>query len=179
MSPPTPRLHTQTLHPGDVACVDRGERMETLLGSCVAILLTDPRRTVGAMCHIVHAGPPKASPTRETAHGDAALAEMGRLLRLRGIDPHQCQAWVYGGGNMFPGQGNATADQGHVGATNFEWALAALHGAGIRVLGVSLGGYAYRKLRWTVGPDMPEVELVSMARPPSPTARAPLEGSAA
>jgi chemotaxis protein CheD len=45
-----------TLHPGDVACGERGDRLETLLGSCVAIILTDPRRTIGAMCHIVHAG---------------------------------------------------------------------------------------------------------------------------
>lgn len=169
------RLRTRVLHPGDVACADRGERLETLLGSCVAILLTDPRRTVGAMCHVVHAGEPSGAPTRETAFGNAALAEMGRLLRQRGIDARQCQAWVYGGGNMFPGQTDSSADQGHIGAANFEWALTALHEAGIRVLGVSLGGYAYRKLRWTIGPDMPEVELVPMARPPRPQVPAPVE----
>ena len=44
-----------TLHPGDLAFATRGERLDTLLGSCVAIVLTDPRRTVGVMCHIVHA----------------------------------------------------------------------------------------------------------------------------
>lgn len=164
---------TVTLHPGDVACVDRGDRLETLLGSCVAILLTDPRRTVGAMCHVVHAGAPNGAPTRETAYGDVALATMGRYLRERGIDPRQCLAWVYGGGNMFPGQiGDSTA-QGNVGAANFEWALGALHSAGIRVLGVALGGHAYRKLRWTVGPDAPEVETVLMARPPLPQVSTP------
>lgn len=55
-----------TLHPGDVVCAERGDRLETLLGSCVAIVLTDPRRTIGAMCHIVHcsralAGAPETS----------------------------------------------------------------------------------------------------------------------
>ena len=45
LEPPGP-LHT--LHPGDVVCAERGDRMETLLGSCVAVVLTDPRRTVGA-----------------------------------------------------------------------------------------------------------------------------------
>lgn len=168
MRVPPLKLHRLTLHPGDVACVDQGECLETLLGSCVAILLTDPRRTVGAMCHVVHAGPPKGAPTRATAYGDAALAEMGRLLRHRGIDPQQCLAWVYGGGNMFPNRVGAAADEGNVGAANFEWALGALHEAGIRVLGVALGGHAYRKLRWTVGHDAPEVETVSMARPPRP-----------
>ena len=39
----------QILNPGDVAVGQRGDRLETLLGSCVAIVLTDPRRTIGAM----------------------------------------------------------------------------------------------------------------------------------
>lgn len=161
------------LHPGDVACVDSGDRLETLLGSCVAIVLTDPRRTVGAMCHVVHATAPSTSAGRDTAYGDGALAEMARQLRSRGIDPQQCQAWVYGGGNMFPGHVGDAAAQGNVGAANMAWALGALHRAGIHVLGASVGGQAYRKLRWTVGPDAPEVEAVQMAPPPGPKARTP------
>lgn len=158
---------TLTLHPGDVACVSRGDRLETLLGSCVAILLTDPRRTVGAMCHIVHAGTPTQTAARATAYGDAALARMALLLRERGIDPQQCLAWVYGGGNMFTAPGAAPPIM-DVGAANFEWALGALHRARIQVMGVALGGHAYRKLRWTVGPQAPEVETVDIACPPKP-----------
>jgi len=162
---------THTLHPGDVACVDRGDRLETLLGSCVAILLTDHRRTVGAMCHVVHAGQPSATGrSGDTAFGDAALVSMGRQLRERSIDPCQCLAWVYGGGNMFPEQVGDSARQGNVGAANFAWALGALERAGIRVLGVNLGGHAYRKLSWTVGPEEPEVETVQMPAPPAPPA---------
>ena len=167
------RLHAQrngtlVLHPGDVACADRGECLETVLGSCVAIVLTDPRRTIGAMCHVVHAGSPHGTAARETAFGEAAMAEMCRRLLERGIDAGQCLGWVFGGGNMFPARiGDAAAD-GNVGAANFEWALGALARAGIRVLGVSLGGHAYRKLRWTVGPDAPEVETISMVPPPLP-----------
>jgi chemotaxis protein CheD len=168
MSAPFLPLRRLTLHPGDVACVDRGERLETLLGACVAILLTDPHRTVGAMCHVMHAGAPQGLPTRETAYGDAALAEMTRLLRSRGVDPQHCLAWVYGGGQMSAARFGETSADGRVGAANFEWALGALHRTGIRVLGVALGGHAYRKLRWTVGLEAPEVETVAMARPPAP-----------
>ncbi len=157
-----------TLHPGDVACVDRGDRLETLLGSCVAIVLTDPRRTVGAMCHVVHAGAPTSAAARDTAYGEGALAAMGRQLRSRGIDPGQCQAWVYGGGNMFPGRVGDAATQGNVGAANMAWALGALERAGIQVLGAAVGGHAYRKLRWTVGTEPPEVEAVQMTQPPPP-----------
>lgn len=170
MKPHPMRQCARTLHRGDVACIDRGETLETLLGSCVAILLTDPLRTVGAMCHVVYAGSPKGAAIRETDYGDAALAAMTVLLRQRDIDPQQCLAWVYGGGTMLPGEIGATGHDGHAGAANFEWALGALHQVGIRVLGVSLGGHAYRKLRWTVGPDAPELEVVTMARPPQPEA---------
>ena len=41
---------THVLHPGDVVCVERGERVETLLGSCVAVVLTDARRSIAAVC---------------------------------------------------------------------------------------------------------------------------------
>lgn len=149
-----------TLHPGDVACVDRGERLGTLLGSCVSIVLTDPRRTVGAMCHVVHAGPPPRGTSDSTAHGEAALALMFSLLRARGIEPRLCHAWLYGGGNMFPGLVGPQSTHGNVGATNAAWAEAALAQHGIRVLGGDLGGNVYRRLRWTVGPDAPELAVM-------------------
>ena len=38
----------------------------------------------------------------------------------------------------------------------------------ILINSVALGGHAYRKLRWTVGLEAPEVETVAMARPPAP-----------
>lgn len=152
------RVHT--LHPGDVACVDRGERLETLLGSCVSIVLTDPRRTVGAMCHVVHAGPPLRGAPDSTAHGDAALASMFALLRARGIEPRLCHAWAYGGGNMFPGLVGPQSAHGNVGATNAAWAEAALAHHGIRVLGGDLGGNVYRRLRWTVGAGDPALAVM-------------------
>ena len=70
------------LHPGGVACGERGERFETLLGSCVAIVLTDPRRTVGAMCHIVHAMPAPAG-----RHDDATYENYFDHLARRSEPP--------------------------------------------------------------------------------------------
>lgn len=151
---------THTLHPGDVACVTRGERLVTLLGSCVAVVMTDPRRTVGAMCHIVHTNTNALQTTtqRDSAWGDVALDVMYGLLRERGITPQLCEAYVYGGGNMFPGQFGA----GHVGECNAHWTLQALAADGVRVLHQDLGGHSYRKLAWTVGPGQPEVTAVPM-----------------
>jgi chemotaxis protein CheD len=147
-----------TLHPGDVACAERGERLETLLGSCVAIVLTDPRRTVGVMCHVVHSTPAIGVASKNGAHADAALEGMYTLLLARGITPALCEAYVYGGGNMFPG----LFKQSHVGDRNARWAVDALDGRGIRILVQDVGGSAYRRLGWTVGPDMPQVTTVQV-----------------
>jgi chemotaxis protein CheD len=148
-------LHT--LHPGDVVCAERGERFETLLGSCVAIVLTDPRRTLGAMCHIVHASRAVAGVTETGAYAEVALDTMYALLRERGIDPRQCEAYVYGGGNMFP---QLVTQAEHVGERNSRWALEALAEDGVRVLFHDLGGDIYRRLSWTVGPNAPQVTAV-------------------
>lgn len=151
-----------TLHPGDVRCVDRGARMETLLGSCVAIVFTDPRRTVGAMCHVVHAKPPVGAARASTAHGDAALLQMSALLRARGIEPRLCQAWAVGGGNMFPHLVGSAPAAGNVGAANALWALDRLRALGVTLLGQDLGGNGYRRLGWTVGDDDPQITSVPM-----------------
>jgi chemotaxis protein CheD len=149
-------LHT--LHPGDLACGRRGDRFFTLLGSCVAVVLTDPRRTVGAMCHIVHS-PAHDGVQRDSAWGDVALDMLYAELRQRGIEPRLCEAYVYGGGNMFPG---LFPGGGHVGSSNAEFALETLARDGVRVLAQDLGGNTYRRLSWTVGPDAPHVTAVTV-----------------
>jgi chemotaxis protein CheD len=151
------RTRVVKLHPGDVAWGDQGDRLETLLGSCVAIILTDPRRTGGVMCHVVHSRPAGASSLGTGFHhGEAAWRAMGGLLRAHAIEPRLCEAYVYGGGNMFPG----VYPQANVGENNARWALDALDEAGITVLQHDLGGSAYRRLAWTVGPELPRVVAV-------------------
>jgi len=146
----------RTLHPGDVVCGDRGDRLQTLLGSCVAIILTDPRRTTGAMCHIVHSSD-QATQSASTAHAVNAMSAMFDQLRQRGIDPVRCEAYVYGGGNMFPDM-----DLLPVGEINADWALSTLAVQGIRVVDHDVGGARYRRLAWTVGSGSPQVEAVGI-----------------
>ncbi len=140
---------THVLHPGDVVCVERGERVETLLGSCVAVVLTDARRSIAAVCHLVHAGDGAT-----TAHGAAALHAMEGLLGARGFNAQHCEAYVYGGGNMFPA---LVTGAHHVGLSNVRWALAELADRGVPVLAQDVGGDGYRRFAWTVGPGAPEV----------------------
>ncbi len=149
-------LAARVLHPGDVACVGRGERLETLLGSCIAVVLADPARTVGAMCHVVHAADAPAARPHDTAYADAALACLQQLLVRRGITPRLCDAWVFGGGNMFPAQPVPRP----VGDRNARRVLDLLSAIGVRAVQVDVGGVAYRRLGWTVGPDAPHAVCV-------------------
>lgn len=144
------------LMPGDVALGQSGDQLKTLLGSCVSVILTDPRRTVGAMCHIVHVGKPNAANRRNTAYGTVAMDDMFAKLRAVGVNPAMCQAYVFGGGNMFPQLFGGT----HVGSSNANWVLDFLEHHGIRVVDHSLSGNGYRKVSWTVGPEEPVVETV-------------------
>jgi chemotaxis protein CheD len=151
-----PYSPTTELMPGDIALGLVGDQLKTLLGSCVSIILTDPRRTVGAMCHVVHVGKPNTTNTRNTAYGSVAMQELFARLQLLGISPRLCQAYVYGGGNMFP----QLFSKRHVGDANAEWALAFLAEHDITVLDSDLGGHGYRRVAWTVGANAPVVDLV-------------------
>lgn len=154
----TDTLRVITLHPGDVVLGERGDCLVTLLGSCVAIVLTDPRRTVGVMCHIVHARPALSAQDRSGAYADVALHTMGKLLQSRGLAASMCEAYVYGGGNMFP----QIVTGASVGGGNAQWALDALARLGVKVLSVDVGGAVYRQLRWTVGPAAPQIVAVPL-----------------
>ena len=74
-----------------------GDRFKTLLGSCISVILTDPRRTVGAMCHIVHVGQPNAANVHNTAYGEVAMHAMFDRLLAVGIPAQRCHAAVSAG----------------------------------------------------------------------------------
>jgi chemotaxis protein CheD len=144
------------LMPGDVALGQTGDQLKTLLGSCVSVILTDPRRTVAAMCHIVHVGQPNTANLNNTAYGVAALDDMFRRLHAVGVTPRLCQAYVFGGGNMFPN----LITSNPIGGNNVSWVLHQLSHHHITVVDQCLGGNGYRKVSWTVGPTEPIVEVV-------------------
>jgi chemotaxis protein CheD len=149
---------TRTLHPGDVVCAERDERVETLLGSCIAIVLTDQRRTIGTLCHIVHCRPSMRQADKPGAYADAAIDDMYAQLRRRGYNPRLCEAFVYGGGNMFPDRYAHT----NVGEDNSRWVLDRLDHDGVRVRLHDVGGNVYRRFTWTVGPELPIVVSVAV-----------------
>ncbi|MFM2051163.1 MAG: hypothetical protein RL682_1654 [Pseudomonadota bacterium] len=155
--PPIDALRVLDLMPGDVMLGEAGDQFKTLLGSCVSVILCDPRFTIATMCHIVFTNRPKSEHSANTVYGSAAMANMFALLRAKGVNPLMCQAYVFGGSNMFP----QFFSPKHVGASNVEWALNFLCDHNIHVINQCIGGNGYRKISWTVGSGEPVVETIS------------------
>lgn len=155
---PNGQVRVQELMPGDVALGYAGDQFKTLLGSCICVILTDARRTVAALSHIVHVSRPNSDNARNTAYGSVAMEAMFQMLGSTGAIPSRCQAYVYGGGNMFPGQYVTET----VGARNARWVLQFLKDQGIVVIDVGVEGSGYRKISWIVGTAEPKVEMVAV-----------------
>jgi len=134
------------LQPGELFVADSGYQIRTILGSCVSITLWHPETGLGGMSHFL-------LPTRgkhvkhhemDGRYGDEALQLMISDLRARGVEPQECQAKIFGGGNMFPGMKHAAGIK--VGHRNGLAARAMLRQSGIQVVTESLFGVGHRQI---------------------------------
>ncbi len=141
----TPASNTDIfLLPGDYFVGGAGQRVRTLLGSCVSIALWDPVRRIGAMSHCLLTGR-RGGGRPDARYCEDALALMLAELAALGAAPGDLQAKVFGGGNMFPA---LVGRDGDVGRRNGEVACALLAAAGIPVLSQSLYGIGHRRIQF-------------------------------
>ena len=133
------------LLPGEYFVGGAGHRIRTLLGSCVSITLWHPVRKIGTMSHfLLSSRSPGKAKDLNSRYGEEALALMLSELRAMGVDPKECQAKIFGGGQMFPG-----TSQG-IGRQNGEVALRLLRAHGIPVVSESLYGMGHRSIIFDV-----------------------------
>jgi chemotaxis protein CheD len=136
------------LRPGEYFVGSAG-RVGTLLGSCVSITLWHPRRRIGAMSHFLLAerGAARVG-ERDGRYGDEVLTLMLDELAARDVRPEQCEAKIFGGGDMFPGHGTGMAKA--VGQRNGEAARRMLEARGIAVRSRHLFGAGHRQIVFDV-----------------------------
>jgi chemotaxis protein CheD len=133
------------LVPGEHFVGDASFRIRTLLGSCVAITLWHREKRVGAMSHFLLATRGTGvSGSLDGRYGDEALTLMTEGLGRAGVRVDQCQAKLFGGGNMFPGL--ALGGPTSVGRVNGDAARQLVRGLGIRVVSESLFGDRHRSI---------------------------------
>lgn len=138
------------LQPGELFVADAGHQIRTILGSCVSITLWHPVLRIGGMSHFLlpTRGGPADLGVLDGRYADEALQHMLAQMRALGVEPTQCQAKIFGGGNMFPGHMHAGVI--NVGQRNGEAARALLQQNGIVLTSESLFGVGHRQIIFDV-----------------------------
>lgn len=137
------------LNPGEYFVGDAFYRVRTLLGSCVSITLWHPGRRVGAMSHflLAHRGLQRSTSKQlDGRYGEEAMELMLTELRTMGINPRECRAKIFGGGDMFPRHRGSQQSGGHVGRRNGEAARELAQAHGIPIISESLFGIGHRQI---------------------------------
>jgi len=143
------------LTPGEYFVGDAGHRIRTVLGSCISITLWSPPLRVGAMSHCLlptrgRRAAGAAPGDADARYGDEALELMLRGLGRFDVGPGQCEAKIFGGGDMFPSRRKAGGIAA-VGRRNGEAARELLQSHGIPVVSENLFGDGHRQIVFDVG----------------------------
>lgn len=134
------------LQPGEHYVGDASCRIRTLLGSCVSITLWHPLQRIGAMSHFLLADRGnKRVFELDGKYGEEAMWLMMRDLARERVDVQECQAKIFGGGNMFPKHARKDASL-NIGYKNGEAAKSWLNAHGIPIVSESLYGIGHRQI---------------------------------
>lgn len=114
--------------------------MTTILGSCVAVCLFDPRNAVGGMNHFLLANSTQAK-SDDLKYGVNAMELLINRMLGAGAQRANLQAKVFGGARM-------TEHAGGIGTTNAAFAQDFLEKEGIPQVSRSLGGDKARRVQF-------------------------------
>ncbi len=122
---------------------DRHQVLETLLGSCVGVVLWDRVGKTAALAHVVL---PDSNGVQKPAgkFADTAVAELRRMMMRHGANPRRLVAKIAGGATMF---GPRTIRD--VGRRNCEAVKEHLRQVGIPIVAEDLGGGQGRQIRFS------------------------------
>ena len=118
--------------------------ISTVLGSCIAVCLTDPAAGVGGMNHFMLPGAAGRSLTGKPAalrYGPNAMNALLAALYAAGAQHDRLQARIFGGAGLLVGRAASA-----VGAANIEYALGDLGARGITLVAQDVGGRWPRRL---------------------------------
>lgn len=139
--PPTRRI---SIAQGEFAVsADPGTMITTVLGSCVAACIRDPKTGLGGMNHYVLPRPVQEGPMAGdmARYGFRLMELLVNELLSQGAELSRLEAKIFGGANSL----SATSSAGR---SNAEFAIRFLKVAGIRLQMASIGGSYGCKLEY-------------------------------
>jgi chemotaxis receptor (MCP) glutamine deamidase CheD len=140
-----PAAQPQYVHPGQIVVSDGPDSFVTILGSCVAVLLHDPKLCLGGLNHYLL--PQECtSPELSGRYGPSAIAQLIATMYAYGASPQRLVAHVVGGASVLAA---FHGDKPHLGIRNIGVAreLLALHR--IPIVSADVGGTRGRKLAFS------------------------------
>ncbi len=137
-----PALPVTYVHPGQIAVSSSPGALATILGSCVAVCLYDPRLRLGGLNHYLlpnHG----AAPDFAGRYGPVAIAQLVNEMCLQGASIKRLQAHIVGGAAVLAA---FTGERQHLGLRNAQLAREMMAEYGIPVVSSDVGGNRGRKL---------------------------------
>ena len=147
------------LHPAQVCWCETPSRVETVLGSCVAVTMWDPRSQFGCICHAVLPRGREIS-TEPFKYVDSSIRLMLERMDARSVPWSEVEVKLFGGASM---QGMQSG-RASVGFQNVEASLLVLRAAGLVPRTSDTGGSAGRKLRFYSGTGEVFVRRIRLER---------------
>jgi chemotaxis protein CheD len=136
-----PNARTHYLQPGALLASAEPHVVTTIVGSCVAVCLTDATAGVGGMNHFLL--PHRVGSESSPRYGTIAVPLLIERVIALGARKHSLEAKVFGGAHVM---GALSGRGGHLGEKNVELAFRLLWDAGIPVTAEDVNGERGRKV---------------------------------
>jgi len=130
------------VHPGHLAVSGQGNPLATILGSCVAVCLHDPRLRIGGLNHFLLPHPGHEG-TPSPRYALTAIELLLQRMIEHGARQHQLVAHLVGGAAVLAA---FKAEENHLGRRNVDAAREILSAHRIPVVFSDVGGIRGRKL---------------------------------
>ena len=150
------QLPSTYVYPGQVVVTDKPGVLTTVIGSCVAVCVSDPQLRLGGMNHYLLPGGSVATEPA-SRYGLAAIPGLIEEMIRRGAAPSRMSAQIVGGAAVLAAFGN---DVNHLGARNVEIARRMLADYGIAVVAEDVLGSRGRKLVFSPRDGTTQIQLI-------------------
>jgi len=145
---PTFKIMAVKVLPGEHYVSTAGQEMiVTVLGSCVAACVWDPRMRIGGMNHFMlpDSGSDEAPIDKAMRYGNYAMEQLINDLLRRGARRESLEIKVFGAGNVIPGMNGGIAS---VGDRNARFIRRYLDEEHLRLAAEDLGGSYPRRIHF-------------------------------
>ncbi len=134
------------LYPGEYHFATEPTLIHTVLGSCVSVILFDPKNRYGAMCHaILDSNPRKQDNVECSKYMDCVIDEMFGRFALYRVSLQNLVVKIFGGAQMLD-HGGSVSSASQPGARNIVMARKMLQEYGCRIEAEDCGGFQGRKV---------------------------------